>query len=118
MSGAGVFHLSEGLPNNSISVMNRSGGLLWCISGTDATTVGEIIGLDGTPLPISTSFITIGALRIRQYPSLPAIVKIWVGTTLSAEEEGVYIYRIPDENGETVEVNFGLYRDGFNSRWH
>ncbi len=115
-SGAGVSDNSafQGLSNNSISVVNRYRSLS-CCSGADATNVGEIIGLDGNPLPISTRT---GALRIRQFDHLPAFVRIRVDTTLSAEEEGVYTCRIPDENGETVEVNFGLYRDGFNSRWH
>ncbi len=114
MSGAGVSdqHSIKGLPNNSISVMNRNQNL-HCRSGTDAPDVGEIIGLDGNPLPISSRT---GALYIRWwYPYILALA-IGVDTTLSAEEEGVYTCRITDENGETVEVNFGLYRDGFNSR--
>ncbi len=113
MLGAGVSdqNAGKGLPNNSISTSTL---LLHCRSGADAPDVVKIIGLDGNPLPISS--IT-GALHIYWYSLISALV-IGVDTTLSAEEEGVYTCRIPDENGETLEVNFGLYRDGFNSRWH
>ncbi len=115
MLGAGVSdqYGYKGLPNNSIShVMTRSRHLN-CRSGTDAPDVWKIIGLDGNPLPISRT----GALNLWWDSYLSALV-IDVDTTLSAEEEGVYTCRITDENGETLEVNFGLYRDGFNSRWH
>ncbi len=32
---------------------------------------------------------------------------------LSEQEEGVYTCRMLDENEETVEVNVGIYRNGF-----
>ena len=34
---------------------------------------------------------------------------------LTAADEGVYSCRIPDETGSDVDVNFGVYQNGFNS---
>ena len=38
-------------------------------------------------------------------------------TVLTAEEEGVYTCRMPFQTGssETVDINVGIYRNGFNS---
>ena len=34
---------------------------------------------------------------------------------LTADDEGVYTCRIPDETGNEVDVNIGVYQNGFNS---
>ncbi len=107
------------LPNNSIIValstrtvenltfafQCRSG------SGTDRS-VRQFIGLDGQPRG------TGGGLVVG-FPGQPSAIAVNnVGRPdLSSGEEGVYTCRMLDENGDTVEVNVGIYRNGFNSEW-
>ncbi len=102
------------LPNNGIVVAlsTRNERLTFafqCRSGsmTD-NSVRQFIGLDGQPRS------TGGALGV--FPGLSAIgVNNQDRPDLSAEEEGVYTCRMLDENGNTVEANVGIYRNGFNS---
>ncbi len=82
-----------------------------CRSGsrTDGS-VRQFIGLNGQPRD------TGGGLFVG--PGLSAIGIHNLGRPdLSAEEEGVYTCRMLDENGDTVEVNVGIYRNGFNSEY-
>ncbi len=84
-----------------------------CRSGavTDSPTDRQFIGLDGQPRGTS------GTLRIGMTSSQPSVVLVdnREESDLSAEEEGVYTCRMLDENGDTVEANVGIYRNGFNS---
>ncbi len=103
-----------GLPNNGVVVAltTRTSGYTFAFqcrsgSGTD-NSVRQFIGLDGQPR------VTGGGLVVG--PGLSAIgVNNQGRPDLSAEEEGVYTCRMLDENGETVEANVGIYRNGFNS---
>ncbi len=103
------------LPNNGIVVAlgtRTSEDLTFafqCRSGSRTDrSVRQFIELDGQPRS------TGGALGISL--GLSAIgVNNQDRSDLSAEEEGVYTCRMLDENGDTVEVNVGVYTNGFNS---
>ncbi len=115
LAGAGVAieNSGQGLPNNSAIVVD--GGLeLSCRSGALTAGVGDLIGVDGRFLLANVSFsaIYLGTLSIWRKTTFNTI-QIRHSTTapdLAAEEEGVYTCRMPDENGKTIDVNFGLYR--------
>ncbi len=82
-----------------------------CRSGSRTdTSVRQFIGLDGQPRGNG------GGLRVvfSPQPSLISVGNFYRGD-LSAEEEGVYTCHMLDENGDTVEANVGIYRNGFNS---
>ncbi len=105
-----------GLPNNSIVVAlsTRTSKLTFafqCRSGSRTdVSVRQFIGLDGQPRG------TGGGLVVGFSPHPSAIAVNNVGLPdLSAGEEGVYTCRMVDENGDTVEANVGIYRNGFNS---
>ncbi len=103
------------LPNNGIVVAfstqtsDRLTFALQCRSGSRTdNSVRQFIGLNGQPR------ITGGALGVG--PGLSAIaVNNQNRPDLSEQEEGVYTCRMLDENGDTVEANVGIYRNGFNS---
>ncbi len=80
-----------------------------CRSGSRTDNLfRQFIGLSGQPRGIG------GGLVVS--PGLSAIgVNNQGRPDLSAEEEGVYTCRMLDENGDTVEANVGIYRNGFNS---
>ncbi len=104
------------LPNNGIVVALSSqppGQALTfafqCRSGSRTdNSFRQLIGLNGEPrgtgggLGVSLGLSAIGVNNNGR-------------PDLSAGEEGVYTCRMLDENGNTVEANVGIYRNGFNS---
>ena len=109
------------LPNNGIviALAATSGNRIsfQCRSGSTNSSVGDIIGLDGNALPIDSSGagVTTGGLNIRRSSPATVFVRNRVGTesALTADDNGVYTCRIPDETGSDVDVNIGVYQNGF-----
>ncbi len=84
-----------------------------CRSGSKTdTSVRQFIGLNGQPHG------TGGGLAVG-FPGQPSAIAVnnQGRPDLSVGEEGVYTCRMLGENGDTVEANFGIYRNGFNSEW-
>ncbi len=108
-----------GLPNNGIVVALPSEPAgqtrtfsFQCRSGSRTdNSVRQFIGLNGQPRD------TGGGLRVgfADQPSLIAVNNRGAIPDLSEQEEGVYTCRMLDENGNTVDANIGIYRNGFNS---
>ena len=126
-TGAGIFvNNGDGsvptgvLPNNGIviarNVISGDRFNFHCRSGSTGTDIGDIIGLDGNALPIDSSGagVTTGGLNIRR--DSPATVFVRNRASEPAVDEGVYTCRIPDETDSDVDVNIGVYRNGFNSK--
>ncbi len=81
-----------------------------CRSGSSTDrSVRQFIGLDGQPRS------TGGGLVVGFPPQPSAIAVNNIGITDQPIEEGVYTCRMLDENGDTVDANVGIYRNGFNS---
>ena len=130
-TGAGIF-VNTGddsvpvgvLPNNGIviaqDVTSRNRLSFQCRSGSTETDVGDIIGLDGNTLPIASfsGGVTTGGLNVRRASPATVFVRNRVANepALTADEAGVYTCRIPDESGAMVDVNIGVYANGFNSK--
>ena len=129
-TGAGIFvNTGDGatnvvLPNNGIVITRNVGSgdrfNFQCRSGSIGTDVGDIIGLDGNALPIDSSLagVTTGGLNIRRASPATVFIRNRAVTepALTAAHEGVYTCRIPDETGNVVDVNIGVYTNGFNSK--
>ena len=111
-------------PNNGIviAIAATSGNRIsfQCRSGSTGTDVGDIIGLDGNAFPIDSSSggVTTGGLNVRQLSPATVLVRNRVGNepALTTDDNGVYTCRIPDESGTMVDVNIGVYVNGFNSK--
>ncbi len=104
------------LPTNGIVVAlsTRTSSLTFafqCRSGsrTDGS-VRQFIGLNGQPRG------TGGGLGVVFYKQ-PSVIAVnnQGSPDLSSGDEGVYTCRMLDENGDTVEANVGIYRNGFYS---
>ena len=126
-TGAGIYvnHGDDSVPtgvlsNNGIVIsrdvlyVNRL--VFQCRSGSTMTGVGQLVDLDGTSFNIgqTSGVFSVDALGY-YYGGLPGSVRFRNHETLTADDEGVYSCRIPDETGSDVDVNIGVYRNGFNS---
>ena len=107
LAGAGIYVQSGNrvLPNNSVITTLARGTIpsFRCLSGSTRARVGRLIGPQGSDITFSSPdpfFVrqgTSGTLSVRSVRSL------------RREETGIYTYRTPDENGNIVQFNIGLY---------
>ena len=110
MIGAGIY-VSGGqkaLPNNGLIVAGVDDRIseFRCLSGSSSQDVGQLINPDGDDI----TFLDSDHFLVRKGGSYdPGLVHVRRAVPLRREEEGVYTCRIPDEKGETVDVNVGLY---------
>ena len=87
-----------------------------CRSGSTGTGVGQLVDLDGNTFDIGQNMGVFSVLSIGNQPgSLRFLNRDGTHPALTAADEGVYSCRIPDETGNVVDVNIGVYRNGFNS---
>ena len=112
------------LPNNGIVIARNvtSGERIWfqCRSGSTEIGVGQLVDLDGNSFAIGNNT---GLFIVEQIGdglgrpgSLQFRNRVGSDPTLTASDEGVYSCRIPDETGSDVDVNIGVYRNGFSSK--
>ena len=118
--GEGI-HVFRGIPsgsftNNNLVTLDSMDTVfrlrLFCRSDSVMRNVGELIGLDGRAI-VSNSFFEIsnsqpGELRVVNFVSN--------STDLTASGQGVYTCRIPLQNGETREINIGIYPSRYSSK--
>ena len=114
-SGAG-FYVTVGdttgtLPKNSlVRADGRNHVRVICASGTlspSAENSQTIIGVDDTEITsVSGDSFTAN--------EDPGFIRLDTRNLMS-DEQGVYTCRIPDEEDNLVEVNIGIYSNGFNS---
>ena len=118
--GAGIFVFNGfgeigAQPKNGLVISSDPGSgrrfRFFCRSNSSTLGVGELIGLDESPVTAGSTFGLPtppdgGELRVKNI----------VGThsVLTASEQGVYTCRIPLEGGEMREINIGVYPSGFN----
>ena len=111
-------HIFRGSPrgnfvNNSV-VVSENGSFhfrIFCRSDSMSESVGQIIGLDGTPLT-NNSFFSIA----RRLPGEISVEnRVGYQVALTSSQQGVYTCRIPLQSGELKDTNIGIYPIGFNS---
>ena len=109
------------LPNNGIviakDITSADRIRVQCRSGSTMTGVGQLVDLDGDTfnIGVSAGVFNVEQLGGGQPGSLQFINRVNNEDALTAADEGVYSCRIPDESGSNVDVNIGVYRNGFNS---
>ena len=114
--GAGIYANSahKALMNNSLITAdsNQRLGEFSCMSGSKQGGVGHFIGRDGKDITYKLGdpfHVGIGGIRN------PGSIQVSSANTLYATYQGIYTCRIPDETGNLVDINVGLYRYEFNS---
>ena len=126
-TGAGIYvNTGDGsvptgvLSNNGIVIARdvTSGGRIefQCRSGSMIAGVGQLVDLDGNTFNIGKNS---DVFRVELIAGAPSSLRFRnradTEIALTAADEGVYTCRIPDETGNDVDVNVGVYRNGFNS---
>ena len=93
------------LPDNGLIVITNANRVpdFRCLSGSSSRNIGKLIGPLGNDITYSHSnpFLVTqqnpGSLYVRNVRPLQLV------------DVGIYTYRTPDENGDIVDFNFGLY---------
>ena len=79
-----------------------------CLSGSSDSGVGQLIGLDGQD--ITNTYFDSFSVSIGSYDNPGSIFVTPTSRYSSSMDDGVYTCRIPDESGERIDVNVGLYK--------
>ena len=123
-TGAGIYNIysSTLLPNNSIISTNTVYSSwrsirrvdFYCCSNSTSGSIGTFIGLNGNSYS--------GRFTVRRYSSSDSyagcIEIYWrSSSTQSPSEEGIYTCRMPDSAGRNIDVNVGIYRQNYNSKF-
>ena len=111
--GAGIY-ASSALMNNSLikADSNQRLGEFSCMSGSKQGGIGQFIGRDGKDITYKSGdpfHVSIGNTHH------PGLIQVNVYSSLHTHYQGIYTCRIPDETGNFVDINVGLYRYEFNS---
>ena len=108
------------LPNNGIVIALTSGTRIsWqCRSGSTMAGVGQLVDLDGNTFNIGENSGVFNVENTGTGSGQPGSVQFRNRDTddaLTSDTAGVYSCRIPDETGSDVDVNIGVYQNGFKS---
>ena len=111
VTGAGIYVESTDtvLPNNgliSTTKLHKNMPSFRCLSGSSQSRVGRLIDPLGNDITFSTSdpfFISQGGTHD------PGTLYIRSLREFEPADNGIYTYRTPDENGNIVDFNVGLY---------
>ena len=138
LAGAGIYvstnwlsYSSLSLPNNSIitshtgSFSYRSSytrmGFYCCSNSTTSGSTGTLIGVNGNSYSGSFSFQRYSysnSLAGCMYISLQKAYHSYSQNVLSSSEQGIYTCRMPDSAGRNIDVNVGIYRHGYTSKFN
>ena len=93
------------LPNNSVitNLIPR----FHCLSGSPRKNVGQLIGPLGTDITFKKS----DPFTVRRgRRSDPGTLLVFSSSNaMETDDNGIYTYHTPDENGDTVDFHFGIY---------
>ena len=110
---------NEVLPNNSLIVeagsYHQRIPYFYALSGSNKSFVGQLIDPYGNDITTSYTdpfIVTLG----NSFD--PGMMYVRCFRSLQKREVGIYTYRTPDESGNIIDVNFGLYTTAFSSMLH
>ena len=108
------------IANNGLIVSGDDGLKLYCVSNSSQSEVGTITASNGVTLSTGANGIwnvaypgnRPGFLRLQnRIPSGGPML-------LTASTQGIYTCTIPDDEGNDIILNVGLYPNGFNSKYN
>ena len=118
ISGAGIYaivsdtEVSSGpIPNNGLIVSGSDELKLECVSNSSQSGVGTITILNGT---ILTPDVTTSVWNLTNPSSRPGVIRFQNLTSFTSSDQGIFTCTIPDDNGNQISFNVGLYPHGFN----
>ena len=122
-AGAGIYaaiaatqYDDQPIANNGLIIALGSGGdslRFECVSNSSQSGVGVITGRDGTTLTDGAALAGGGTWRVINPFSRPGVLRVRANGALTAGDQGIYTCTIPDDSGNTIAINVGLYPSGF-----
>ena len=130
-TGAGIYESSGQLSYSSLSLPNNSiitsyvryfyrWMAFYCCSNSTSGYTGSFLGLNGntysgriTVQHYNSSHVYAGCIYL--YLNEPG--NLFPQNVLSSSEQGIYTCRIPDSAGRNIDVNVGIYRDDYTSKF-
>ena len=116
-AGAGIYAViaatqydDQPIANNGLIIALSSGSerlRFECVSNSSQSGVGEITGRDGTALYSGGIWSVISPF------SRPGVLRVRATGVLTAGDQGIYTCTIPDDSGNSIAINVGLYPSGF-----
>ena len=122
-AGAGIYagvaatqYDGQPIANNGLIIALSSGSeSLWfdCVSNSSQSGVGVITGRDGTTLTHGAALAGSGTWRVINPFSRPGVLRVRARGVLTTGDQGIYTCTIPDDSGNNMDINVGLYPHGF-----
>ena len=125
-AGAGMYaavaatqYNDQPIANNGLIIALGSGNLdgdslkLDCVSNSSQSGVGVITGRDGTALTNGAALAGGGTWTVVNPFSRPGVLRVRARGVLTAGDQGIYTCTIPDDSGNSIAINVGLYPSGF-----
>ena len=125
-AGAGIYaavaatqYNDQPIANNGLIIALSSGwSLLFdCVSNSSQSGIGVITGQDGTTLTYGAALAGGGTWIVVNPFSRPGVLRVRANGVLTAGDQGIYTCTIPDDSGNSIAINVGLYPSGFSGEW-
>ena len=115
-AGAGIYAwvaaIQQPIANNGLIIdLNHRG--FFCVSNSSQSGVGVITGQNETTLTDWAPLAGGGIWRVINSFSRPGVLRVRLRGVLTAGDQGIYSCTIPDDNGNNITINVGLYPSGF-----
>ena len=118
LAGVGLVGAFKPLPSNSAFFASAGGqlGRLTCHSANTMHSIGRWFDSNGQDISFNPGDIQLfnvdyATRTLHSYTSL----EVRSGHNFTADNEGIYSCVIPDEEGDSVTLNVGLYSNSYNS---
>ena len=108
------------IANNGLIVSGSDGLRLYCVSNSSQPRMGTITLLNGVTLNTAASN---GIWNVAYPGNRPGFLRLQTRTQpttmlLTISTQGIYTCTIPDDEGNDIILNVGLYPNGFNSKYN
>ena len=121
-AGAGIYagvaatqYDDQPIANNGLIIALGSGRSLEfdCVSNSSQSGVGEITGRNGTTLTDGAALAGGSTWQVVIPSSRPGVLRVRTKGVLIAGDQGIYTCTIPDDSGNSIAINVGLYPSDF-----
>ena len=107
------------IANNGLIVSGDDGLRLYCVSNSSQSGVGTITASNGDMFNIGIN----GIWRVFNLDNRPGFLRLQTRTQpttmlLTISTQGMYTCTIPDDEGNDIILNVGLYPSDFNSKYN
>ena len=121
-AGAGIYaavaatqYDDRPIANNGLIIARDSGTRLEfdCVSNSSQSGVGVITGRNGTTLMDGAALAGGGTWQVINPSSRPGVLRARARSAVTSGDQGIYTCTIPDDSGNGIAINVGLYPSGF-----